>query len=140
GKDLGEMLQKMGLSPDFKERFGDWHGYTPAERLEWQVKGGYVDPIIYELQDEYEVLVAYITTDAFGGEIQDIDHSDFRKLFYNKLSALAPKKLIEDDFIFLQSAGDLGFFPEQKDRKKKETTDFIKRLLASHQNKDSKWG
>ncbi|MFX1344104.1 MAG: leucine-rich repeat domain-containing protein [Promethearchaeota archaeon] len=115
GLDLGEMLEKIGLSAEFASRFEDKYG-TNEISLDWCVKDGILDSNIYDLHD-YEILLGHITTHGFGGEIEDVDHSEFRTRFYDKIRvADLPLELINKDFILLHSIGeDLTYDHETKE-------------------------
>ncbi len=108
GKDLGEMLENIGLSSDFTLRFEDKYGFNEDELKRW-VEDDFLDTNIYDLQEDYELLQAYITTHGYGGEIEDVDHSDFRKKFYDKTRIdNLPINLVGKDFILLHKIGE-GF-------------------------------
>lgn len=106
GKDLGEMLEKIGLSSEFSSRFEDEYGFNEDTLNGW-VKDDFLDSNIYDLQEDYEILQAIIITYGFGGEIEDVDYSDFRRRFYDDIQLISlPLNLIGKDFILLHSIED----------------------------------
>lgn len=116
GKKLGEMLEKIGLSSEFTDRFEEEHGLDDSYLNDW-VEDDYLDLNIYDLQEDYDILKALIITHGFGGEIEDVDHSDFRKKFYDEfLGEDLPLKLVGNDFLFLHSLNeDLQYDHEEKE-------------------------
>ena len=116
GKKLGNILEKLGLSAEFVNRFKDEYRNNESDLAYW-VEEGYLDSNIYDLTEIYDILRARIITHAFGGEIDDIDHSDFRKKFYDEfIGEDLPIKLVGNDFIFLHSRyDDLEYDHEEKE-------------------------
>ncbi|MFX0019470.1 MAG: hypothetical protein ACFFAF_12175 [Candidatus Hermodarchaeota archaeon] len=129
GKNLGEMLEKIGLSSEFTARFDDKHGLNESI-LKWWIEDDYLDPNIYDLREEYEILQALIITYGYNGEVDDVDHSDFRKKFYDKIRLESlPLKLVGDDFILLHRLdSELEYEHEVKEDTKNKVWLFIEQL------------
>ena len=77
GVKLEEMLEMLGLSSEYASRFDREHS-SVTKRLKWKIDDGYLDANIYDLQQEYDILIARIITYGFGDWVDDVDHSDFR--------------------------------------------------------------
>lgn len=137
GVNLGDMLEKIGLSSEYKDRFvlqsipGTPY-YSPSY-LSQAIKGGYFNENIFEFQKEYDILFRQITTDSFhDAYATKIDRSDFRKKFFDELTSdnNIPKKLVGNDFILLHSiTNDLKYFDDKRERLKKKIKDFIDDLI-----------
>ncbi len=135
GKNLAEMLAKLGLSSKYTSRFDEYGSYD-EDLAYWVENKEYIDPNIFDLKETYEILQAGIITDGFGDAYDMEDRSSFRRRFYDRIKINdLPLKLDGEDFIFLHR---MDYELENEHEMKEDTKNRVWQLVEQLKHPNEK--